>query len=207
MYTFLRSQHGFRMKKDNRDKRHLEIASAAYEVLAQRGYAGASLLNIAKAAKASNETLYRWYGSKQGLFEVLVQDNAADVKARLEGAVETSSDPLETLKVIGPLLLEMLLGEKAILLNRAAASDPTRELGLAISNNGREVVAPLITKVFDQAPLVDPWTGALAMEFYLSNLIGDLQIRRAIGALAEPDKAFIQHRADRAIKLLSRCLG
>ena len=105
------------------------------------------LLSIAKAAKASNETLYRWYGDKRGLFEAMVRDNADDIKTTLERAINEASDPSETLRRVAPLLLTMLLGERAILLNRAAAADPSGELGAAIAAGGRDAVQPLITSL------------------------------------------------------------
>jgi AcrR family transcriptional regulator len=48
------------------NERRERIEKAAYDVLAETGYKGASLLLIAQRASVSNETLYRWYGNKQG---------------------------------------------------------------------------------------------------------------------------------------------
>ena len=47
------------MRDEKRRERHEAIAAAAYEALAEHGYGGASMLRVAKAARASNETLYR----------------------------------------------------------------------------------------------------------------------------------------------------
>ncbi len=49
-------------------------------MLDAKGYAGASMLAIARQAKASNETLYNWYGDKNGLFRALVVRNAGEVR-------------------------------------------------------------------------------------------------------------------------------
>ena len=83
------------------------------------------MLSIAKRARASNETLYRWYGNKQGLFKGLVEANAAHVAALLEAAIEEGKDPTQTLVQVGPLLIELVTSEKAVALNRAAAADAT----------------------------------------------------------------------------------
>ena len=53
----------------------LRIEQAAYELIDEFGYDGISMLKIAKRAKASNETLYKWYGDKKGLFSALVETN------------------------------------------------------------------------------------------------------------------------------------
>lgn len=189
---------------DRRDR----IEAAAYALLAQKGYGSTSMLDIAKAAKASNETLYRWYGNKRGLFLSLVQRNAAALKAQLEDALETDAPPLKTLEQIGPVLLAMLVSERAIALNRAAAADPTGELGAAVTQNGRATIAPLIKAVFDRAkrdgafPALDADD---AVALFLTLLIGDTQIRRAIGGLPELTKAEVDARAARALDLLIKC--
>lgn len=188
------------MREDKKLKRHAQIAECAYTVLKENGYAGASLLNIAKAAKASNETLYRWYGGKVGLFETLVEDNAAEARHELEAALKSQADPIETLGAIAPLLLGMVLGERAVLLNRAAAADPSGELGQAIARNGRDVIAPLISEVFSELSKNNQHNPDEVAETFVSLLIGDLQIRRAIGTMSEPDGEYVKRRAKMAVK-------
>lgn len=188
------------MKEAKKQERHAQIAECAYAVLKESGYAGASLLNIAKAANASNETLYRWYGGKVGLFEILVQDNAAETRQKLETAVASNANPFETLDAIAPVLLSMVLGERAVLLNRAAAADPSGDLGRAIAQNGREVIAPLISRVVSQFSKDTEHDPADVAETFVGLLIGDQQIRRVIGVMPEPNSDYIEGRADIAVK-------
>lgn len=191
-------------------KRQRQIESAAYAVLEEKGYAGTSMLAIARRARASNETLYNWYGDKTGLFRALVARNAAEVKTMLEDRIAAGGNALQTLQTLGPLLLGVLTGARAVALNRAAAADPSGELGAAIAAEGRETVAPLVARVFDQARS----QGHLAFtdlnaatEVYLNLLIGDLQIRRVIGRLAEPNEAERKRRSAKAIRLLLKLFG
>ena len=62
-------------------ERREEILNVALSVLAERGYRGASMLQIARRAQASKETLYAWFGDKRGLFEELVRWQAERVDA------------------------------------------------------------------------------------------------------------------------------
>ena len=190
------------MREENRSIRQDQIEKAAYAVLDERGYAGTSMLAIARAAKASNETLYSWYGDKTGLFAALVRRNAAEVKALLEDQIAAQGDAVDALARLGPLLLHLVTSERAVALNRAAAADPTGALGRAIAAEGRETVAPLIARVialgreqghfaFDDA--------ALACETWLDLLIGDMQIRRVVGRMPQPDEAAIAARAEAAL--------
>jgi AcrR family transcriptional regulator len=197
------------MREETRSLRQTQIETAAYKMLEEKGYAGTSMQGIARQARASNETLYSWYGDKQGLFKALVTRNAAEVKSLLEAELSAARDGLSILEVFGPKLLMLLLGDRAIALNRAAAADPSGELGATLSEAGRESVFPLVVQVleatrqqghlsFDQTP---PTVG-----LYFDLLIGDLQIRRVIGRVPAPSPDTCVTRSERAITLLRQIL-
>ncbi|MBY5570067.1 TetR/AcrR family transcriptional regulator [Rhizobium leguminosarum] len=198
------------MREDTKTRRQAEIETAAYELLKERGYRSTSMLEIAKTAKASNETLYRWYGDKNGLFKTMVESNAKATKAALDAAIRDEVDPLETLGHVAPILLSMLLGDKAISLNRAAAADESGELGATIAAAGRDSVFPLIEKLIggglETAALVAPSAG-VAAEWFLSLLIGDLQIRRVNRTLPEPSDEDIRARAAAGMSAFGKLCG
>lgn len=198
------------MREENRSLRQQQIETAAYALLEEKGYAGTSMLAIARKARASNETLYNWYGDKQGLFKALVTRNAAEVKSLLEEELAADEKPMATLARFGPRLLELLLGDRAIALNRAAAADPTGELGAVISKAGRETVLPLLVQVLEQAKRQGDLTFDQPEEtaaLYMNLLVGDLQIRRVIGRVPAPKSTFCDERAELALVRLSRLLG
>lgn len=195
------------MRDAKKQLRHEAISQAAYRQLAAKGYDGASMLSIAKAAKASNETLYRWYGDKRGLFETMVRDNAAEIHTILETATEGPKDPAETLRRVAPLLLQMLLGERAILLNRAAAADASGELGRAIAAGGRDAIQPLITRLISAICEDEHIDLSARTDLFLGLLIGDCQIRRVIGTLNEPTPAEITARSKVALETFFRLVG
>ena len=190
------------MKSERKDQRSLQIEAAAYALLEEKGYRGMSMLAVARRARASNETLYRWYGDKVGLVSAMIARNASEAKELLESAIKSDDDPWVTLTSLGPVLLRLLTGEPAITLNRAAAADPTGELGDALSKTGRGVVAPLIMDVMKQLHARNRLSRPpeVALGLYLSLLVGDLQIRRVIGALPEPGSAEISNRAKQAVE-------
>ncbi|ASR05827.1 TetR family transcriptional regulator [Rhizobium leguminosarum bv. viciae] len=198
------------MREDTKTRRQAEIETAAYELLKERGYRSTSMLDIAKAAKASNETLYRWYGDKNGLFKTMVESNARATKAALNTAIADDVDPLETLGRVAPILLSMLLGDKATSLNRAAAADESGELGATIAAAGRDGVLPLIEKLIgrglETTALAAPSAG-VAAEWFLSLLVGDLQIRRVNRTLPEPSDENIRARAAAAMSAFGKLCG
>lgn len=186
--------------------RRERVEEAAYAVLKESGYKAASLLAIARRASVSNETLYNWYGNKQGLFRSMVEANAREAKEMLDGALRGGTDPLDTLAALGPILLSLVSSDKAIVLNRAAAGDinDTKTLGPAIAEFGRDTIAPLVRDLLQAASrsgLIACDDPAAATDIYFRLLIGDLQIRRVIGAVAEPAPADIERRAREATAL------
>jgi len=193
------------MREDQKDKRRQQIHAAAYELLHKKGYKATSMLAIAKRARASNETLYAWYGNKQNLFRTLIEENASQVAQTLDEALKQPADIEAKLYKVGRQILEVVTSEKAVALNRAAAADvsETGVLGDTLASAGREAIAPLLVQLFEQAGE----TGQLkfdnpkqAVETYLNLLIGDLQIRRAIGSIAPLSKTEIQKRARSAVE-------
>jgi AcrR family transcriptional regulator len=184
-----------------RERRRL-IEEAAYELIDEKGYDNISMLAIAKRAKASNETLYRWYGDKKGLFQAMVIRNADDVYESLIQDLDRHRDPMQILEDISLKLLRLLTSDRAIALNRAAIADASGELGIALSKVGRERVLPLISKVLGQ--IKDQGTfGDLSLEevtrLYMNLLIGDLQIRRAIGVMPAPNETELKTTTRKAL--------
>lgn len=191
------------MKDDARAAREDRIAQAAYALLEEKGFVGASMLAIAKRAKASNETLYNWYCDKTGLFTALVTRNGEEVRELLEGDLDDAQPATQTLRMLGPKLLSLLLGERAVALNRAAAADATGVLGEALSTAGRETVLPLLAQVMERGRSDGELSfgqTSEAVELYISLLVGDLQIRRAIGRMEAPDKNTIAARSETALR-------
>lgn len=198
------------MKAEDRDARKAQITQAAYAVLAARGYAGTSMLAIAKRAKASNETLYRWYGDKQGLFRALIVENAAEVRAHLEQGLTADRPALWVIADLGPLLLKLLTSDRAIALNRAAAADGDGVLGQALAESGREAVGPLIAQLIQRAQAerdLAQGESADLLALYLDLLVGDMQMRRAIGVLAAPSVADCKARAELAMQRFTVLVG
>jgi len=198
------------MTGNSEDDRRQRIEAAAFEVLSERGYRSTSMLQIAKKASASNETLYRWYGSKQALFQSIIEANGEAARQFLLHRLEQHDDALETLQAVGPLLLQYIADKKAIIMMRAAVSDAseTGVLGKAIDDCGRTAVFQLICSLMQR--LADEGRFTLdddaegAADVYVSLLFGELQIRQALGNVGPLSKKQAKRRADKAFALVCR---
>ena len=122
--------------------RRQALLDAALELLVERGYEATTTLAVAQRAGSSKETIYAWFGSKAGLFAAMIEANAAEANARVEAALDGAGDPRQTLVAFSDGLLRLLLGERALALNRAAISSP--ELADVLLRHGRHRTGPLV---------------------------------------------------------------
>ncbi len=197
------------MKEDKRAKRRDHILDISVEVLAERGYRDANMLEVARRAKASKETLYSWFGDKRGLFEAVIRRNAASVQVVMADQLEADVPTEEAIAAFGAALLTLLMGDAAVALNRAAIAEAASDQTLAdtLVAEGRQATLPAFVRYLDgqaergNLQLTAPQEAA---EDFLGLLMGDLQIRRLLGASAKPSKAQIDARARAATEKFLR---
>jgi AcrR family transcriptional regulator len=195
-------------------ERREEILGVALSVLAERGYRGASMLEIARRARASKETLYAWFGSKRGLFEEIVSWQAERVDAVIAPKLEhdDEEDPSEVLRGFALELQRLLLGERAVVINRAAiseaASDPT--LARILTARGRGSVVPKLVRYLEgqrESGRLDYEEAGTAIETLIGLAVGDRQVRRLLGALPIPEPEEMEERAERATRAFLALFG
>ena len=85
-----------------KDARPAEVLTAALEIFAERGFAGARLDDIAARAGVSKGTLYLYYANKEDLFKAVVREN-------LVPAVTAAENLAATPNVAPTQLLEWLM--------------------------------------------------------------------------------------------------
>ncbi len=200
------------MKPELRSRRREEIMDVAVEVLAERGYRDASMLEIARRASASKETLYAWFGDKRGLFEAVIRRNAQTVDSVLARHLENDVPVERGLLEFGRALLRLLLGDGAVALNRAAISEARSDPALAqvLVAAGRETTLPVFVRLLE----LHRKRGALwldrpaeAAEDFLGLLLADAQVRRLLGVMPAPGRAEVEARAARATRAFLRLYG
>ncbi len=196
------------MRSESRELRRREIIEHAFTMLAEDGYAAFSMQALAKVSRSSKETLYGWFGGKAGLYEAMVEENAA----RLILPSAEAADGVAELSRFGADLLSMLLGERAVLLNRVAAAEAGVDaaLGAFLAEKGRDRVMPKLVAYFqalEKQGVISTEASEEPAEIWLSLLVGDLQIRRATGAIGLPTEAEIGVRSARAATMSFRLCG
>ena len=200
-------------RSQSRRARREQILAAAQSLLAEKGFRDATMLEVARRSRASKETLYTWFGSKQGLFEELVLSNATEINDTLLTSLQDDqAEPAPVLRRFVSELLRLLLGERALVINRAAISEAPRDptLGRVLASKGREQTIPQLMRYLERQRSLerlafdDP---AVAVDALVGLAVSDLQVRRLLGVLPEMTDAEIATRADRVVRQFLHLFG
>ena len=180
-----------------------EILDAALALMAENGYRDTTMLQVATRARASKNTLYQHFPTKQALFAALVARAASAMNADLGAALDGQAALEPTLRQFGIHLLTLLTGPQSLAINRAAIAEAhvAPELAQALAANGRDNTAPLVQRYFAAqmaAGRMRRVDTADAIETFIGLLVGDLQVRLLWGVATPPDAAAIKRRAQRA---------
>jgi AcrR family transcriptional regulator len=131
-----------RLPDRERAARRAAVLDAAFAELLEHG-AALTMAGVAARAGASKETLYSWFGSREGMLAALRDHQGAGTVARMASMFEDLEAPME--EALGRFavgLLGTLTSESSVVLNRAAMSSPAlAELLLA---QGRYAVGPVV---------------------------------------------------------------
>ena len=174
------------MKQEKKLHRRNEIMDIAIQVLSERGYRDTSMLEIARRSSASKETLYSWFNDKQGLFEAIIDRNANSVQSVLNSNLQSRASIEVVLSTFGCALLELLLGDEDVAINRAAISQSPSNLSLAniIVSKGRNKTLPIVVDYLEsqiESGALIKTNPAKAAEEFFGLLVTDKQVQRLLG--------------------------
>lgn len=114
-----------------------------------------TMAGVAREASCSKETLYKWFGDREGLLTAIVQWQAAKVRAPGLGQAHLDAAALDAvLEQFGRDLLTVFTSETSLALNRLAVSDAGAAqsgLGAIVLENGRRAMGRRLKPVLEAA--------------------------------------------------------
>jgi AcrR family transcriptional regulator len=125
------------MTQDSDDTRQ-RILQAAAQVFAQKGYARATTRALAAAAGVNEVTLFRHFGSKQGLFSAIIEAYAGPALATTISA-QLSGDYRQDLLVMGEHVLNTLLERREAMRLMLCEAEQFPEVRQAMAQNPRQL--------------------------------------------------------------------
>ena len=178
-------------------ERQQEVLDAVLKLMVAEGD-GFSVASVARAASCSKETLYKWFGDRDGLLTATVRWQASKVRMpKLPEDRLTRASLAEALTGFAASWLTVITGDMSIALNRAAVSHAgsgKSRLGEIVLTNGpfamKRRIEPLL-EAGRAAGLLgfDDVTDAFRSFFGL--VVADTQIRLLLGEDSHPGQAEI----------------
>lgn len=101
-------KHG-RVPRPVRERQLLELAEALF---AERGYAGASMDELARRAGVTKPVVYELFGSKDGLFGACVDRSIERLAADISNAVRAQDEPEARLRAGGLAFIRFAAGNR-----------------------------------------------------------------------------------------------
>ena len=192
-------------------KREQEVLSVVLDLMVEEGD-GFSMASVARRASCSKETLYRWYGDRDGLLTATVQWQAAKViMPKLEEGEVTLSAFRQTLEDFAISWLAVLTSDVSIALNRLAVShagNGKTNLGQIVLENGPLAMRRRLLPIFSigEANGFIKRSGDAAFRLFFGLVIAEAQIRALLGDKQKPNKKEIKEFArDATEKFLILC--
>ncbi len=117
------------------------VLECALQLLVAGGERALTTAGLARAANCSKESLYKWFGDRDGLLAAMITYQAS--KVRTPGpreAIPTLEDFTRSLVVFAEDLIGVLSGEVSLALNRLAIGQADRDgaqLGALLREHGR----------------------------------------------------------------------
>lgn len=164
-----------------------EVLDAVLELLVEGGD-GLTMSAVARRAKCSKETLYKWFGDRDGLLTATVRWQAGRVRADKYDRRELSTAKLrESLERFAADWLGVISSRTSIALNRVAishAASGKSNLGSIVLANGRFAIGNRLKSLLDDAQEADLIQFDNTEEAFRTffGLVGrDIQIRLLLG--------------------------
>jgi AcrR family transcriptional regulator len=183
------------------------ILSAAFGAFMERGYAGASTLDIARRARVSKRDLYAQFGSKQAMLAACIAERTERMRQPLDLPVPRSAEALAaTLMAFGTTMLREVSRPEVLATYRLAIAEAERapELARTLDQLGRATNLAALTKLLLAAQaggLLGPGDMEAMADRFISLLwSGGLLVRLLLRVVDAPDDAEIERRARCAIQ-------
>ena len=184
--------------------RQQAVLDAVLSLMVEKG-SGLTMTAVARRASCSKETLYKWFGDRDGLLTATVQWQASKVRAGNFDRQNLDAGALrESLKGFAANWLEVITSPTSIALNRIGISQAASRdgnLGSIVLANGRFAIGERLKPVLDagrEAGLLAFDDTETAFRTFFGLAGRDVQIRLLLGDTLTLSRAEIAADAERA---------
>nr|WP_237684234.1 TetR/AcrR family transcriptional regulator C-terminal domain-containing protein [Pseudaminobacter soli] len=185
-------------------ERQQDVLDAVLALMVEQG-GEFSMTDVARRASCSKETLYKWFGDRDGLLAATVRWQASKVRAGNYYSQHLDTAALrESLQNFGANWLTVISSSTSIALNRVAVSHAASgksNLGQIVLANGRFAIGERLKPLLEagrKAGLLDFEDTETAFRTFFGLVGRDVQIRLLLGDELTLTRAEIARDAERA---------
>jgi AcrR family transcriptional regulator len=193
--------------------RQQQVLTAALDLLVEQGDR-LTMTSVARRASCSKETLYKWFGDRDGLLTATVQWQAAKVKAPQVDRWRLDAASLrQSIEQFARDLLGTISGEVSVTLNRLAVGHAGAEkhgLGEIVLENGPLAIRKRLKPVLEagrEARLLRFENSEEAYRSFFGLVVRDAQIRLLLGEDIHPSESEVAKDAARATDQFLKIYG
>jgi AcrR family transcriptional regulator len=190
------------------------VMGAAFSAFMERGYEGASTLEIATRAKVSKRELYALFASKQAMLGACIAERTKSMRLPVELTAPQDVDALVgTLRAFGSAVLRVICHPAALAVHRLAIAEADRspEIASMLDAAGREANYRELSQLLANAQardLIGVGDPHVMAEQFLALLAGGGLLPRLLLRLIEPPApAEIERRVEAATQALLALYG
>ncbi|MEO9229799.1 MAG: TetR/AcrR family transcriptional regulator [Devosia sp.] len=175
-----------RPASDSFTPRQQAVLTAALDLLVEAGD-GLTMTAVARRASCSKETLYKWFGDRDGLLTATVQWQAAKVRVPLVNRKTLDEVSLRaSIYQFARDLLSTISGTTSVVLNRLAITHAAEDngLGAIVLDNGRFTMGKRLKPVLEagrDARMLKFENSEVAFRTFFGLVLRDVQIRLLLG--------------------------
>jgi AcrR family transcriptional regulator len=192
--------------------RQQQVLTAALDLLVAEGDR-LTMTSVARRASCSKETLYKWFGDRDGLLTATVQWQAMKVRVPQVDRRRLDATSLRlSLRQFARDLLSTIAGEVSVTLNRLAVGRAAEQGGLGeiVLENGPLAIRQRLKPVLEagrEARLIQFASAEEAYRVFFGLVVRDVQIRLLLGEKLQPAPAEIEAEAEAATERFLTIFG
>jgi AcrR family transcriptional regulator len=187
------------------------VLEQALQLLVDGGEKALTTSGVARAANCSKESLYKWFGDRDGLLSAMIAYQASKVRTfERNGERLTVVSLHDHLVIFARDLLEVLAGDVSLALNRLAIGQSNRDgskLGKLLLERGRRQIDKRAMALIDagkRAGLLRFHDADEAYHTLYGLVVSDLHVRMLLGEAGMKDTG---RQAERAVTAFLRLYG
>jgi AcrR family transcriptional regulator len=172
------------------------VLEQALKLLVEGGDKALTTSGLARAANCSKESLYKWFGDRDGLLAAMITFQQSKVRTIERTGERLSVEQLkEHLDVFAHDLLDVLAGDVSLALNRLAVGQSSRDgskLGTLLLERGRRQIdrrAKALLEMGRRSGLLRIDDVEEAYRMFYGLIVSDLHVRMLLGEAPEKDFA------------------